>query len=160
MNIIFSDETNKLNDEIKSNMQKAYVIALGNELGEMIDMPIAELAVELDVSIVSAEEIQLLNKEYREIDKVTDVLSFPQFENVQDLLENLDDEIETLLGDVVICYDVAEKQAEEYGTGISRELVYLFVHSVFHLLGYDHMDEADKKEMRQAEETVMEEIGL
>ncbi|MDO5332324.1 MAG: rRNA maturation RNase YbeY [Bacillota bacterium] len=141
-------------------MQKAYVIALGNELGEMIDMPIAELAVELDVSIVSAEEIQLLNKEYREIDKVTDVLSFPQFENVQGLLENLDDEIETLLGDVVICYDVAEKQAEEYGTGISRELVYLFVHSVFHLLGYDHMDEADKKEMRQAEETVMEEIGL
>ena len=64
------------------------------------------------------------------------------------------------LGDVVICYDRAVEQAEEYGTGIKRELIYLFVHSIFHLFGYDHMEEDEKAVMRQREEAVMEVVGL
>lgn len=160
MNVFFNDEENKLNEDIKSYMLAAYSAALEKELNGLIETKVLDIPLELGVSIVSDEEIQHLNNEYRDNNKVTDVLSFPQFNDVNDLIECLDDEIETLLGDVVICYDVALKQAEEYGTGLKRELVYLFVHSVFHLLGYDHMNEDDKKVMRAKEDVVMEELGL
>ena len=159
MNLFFYDDDNKLTTEIKEHMQSACVLALDKEFETPIDKTLLD-SIEVGVSIVSSDEIRSLNKEYREIDKETDVLSFPQFEDVNQLIDNLDDEIETLLGDVVICYEVAEKQAEEYGTGIKRELVYLFVHSIFHLLGYDHMNDEEKKVMRAKEDAVMEEIGL
>lgn len=159
MNIFFYDEDNKLTPEIKEHMQKACEIALDTELSEIIDNP-SQNSIEIGVSIVSSDEIKELNNEYREIDKVTDVLSFPQFEDINDLADDIDEDIETLLGDVVICYDVAMSQAEEYGTGIMREFVYLFVHSIFHLLGYDHMQDEDKKLMRKKEDAVMEELGL
>ena len=76
------------------------------------------------------------------------------------LLDLLDDEAETLIGDVVICFEQAERQAEEYGTGLTREMLYLFVHSVMHLFGYDHMDEEEKAVMRTREEEVLSAIGV
>ena len=93
-----------------------------------------------------------LNSEYRGIDRVTDVLSFPQFAALVDEVPEVG---EICLGDVVICKDKAEAQAEEFGHSFERELVYLFVHSVLHLLGYDHEEENDKKIMRQREEEIM-----
>ena len=116
---------------------------------------------EVSVSFVSNNEIKNLNKIYREKDSVTDVLSYPQFEGHDDLLEDLlDDETETLIGDVVICFEQAERQAEEYGTGLTREMLYLFVHSVMHLFGYDHMEEDEKAVMRAREEEVLSAIGV
>lgn len=112
--------------------------------------------VEISLSVVSEEEIHELNRRFRETDRVTDVLSFPQYESL-DEIEN--GEI-TPLGDVVICSAVALRQAEAYGHSYEREFVYLFVHSVLHLLGYDHMDPAEKREMRAKEEEVMSYIGL
>ncbi|MCQ2560491.1 MAG: rRNA maturation RNase YbeY [Clostridia bacterium] len=110
----------------------------------------------ISVSFVDGEEIRTLNREYRGVDSVTDVLSFPQFAEDEDL----EDWDEISLGDVVLCKDRAREQAEEFGHSYERELIYLFVHSCFHLLGYDHEEEEDKKVMREKEEKVMSVLGL
>ena len=111
---------------------------------------------QVSLTIVSPEEIQQLNREYRQVNRVTDVLSFPQYASPNEIPADS----MYLLGDVVICMEQAVKQAEEYGHSIQRELVYLFVHSIFHLFGYDHMEEEEKQAMREAEEAVMKQIGL
>ena len=103
------------------------------------------------------EEIHELNKLHRGVDKPTDVLSFPQFE---DVCEEAPEEGEICLGDVVICREKAAEQAEEFGHSFEREILYLFVHSVLHLLGYDHMEEGEKKVMRAREEKIMEHIDV
>ncbi len=110
----------------------------------------------LSLTIVDPEEIQRLNNMYRGVDSVTDVLSFPQFEDKTYLPQ----EGEICLGDVVICDDKVRRQAAEYGHSYERELVYLFVHSLLHLLGYDHMEEDEKAVMRGREEEIMEEVDL
>ncbi|MDD2190628.1 MAG: rRNA maturation RNase YbeY [Eubacteriales bacterium] len=112
--------------------------------------------VEISVTFVSTEEIHELNKIYCGKDSVTDVLSFPQY----DSLKEMRNERVLCLGDVVICSEQALLQADEFGHSSERELVYLFVHSVFHLLGYDHMNEDEKSEMRTQEEKIMSQIGL
>lgn len=111
---------------------------------------------QVSLTIVSPEEIQQLNREYRQVNRVTDVLSFPQYVSPDEIPADS----MYLLGDVVICMEQAVKQAEAYGHSIQRELVYLFVHSIFHLFGYDHMEEEEKQAMREAEEAVMKQIGL
>ncbi len=111
---------------------------------------------EISLTLVSLEEIRELNRDYRDVDRETDVLSFPQFECVEDMPEFG----ELCLGDVVICLDKVEEQAKEFGHSFERELIYLFVHSLLHLLGYDHMEEDEKKEMREREEAVMTAIDL
>lgn len=98
-----------------------------------------------------------MNLMYRQVDRATDVLSFPLIEDFNHISE---ENGEILLGDVVICIEQAEKQAEEYGHSVQRELVYLFVHSVLHLLGYDHMEEDDKAKMRKKEEEIMNLLSL
>ncbi len=165
MNIIYSDEEGRLTPEIKSLMETAAGKAIGEELFYDEENP-SERAksapLEIGVTVVSAEEIKELNRDYRGNDSITDVLSFPQFVNSDELYYELQNaEIDTvLMGDVVLCYDRAVSQAEEYGTGITREFVYLFVHSILHLMGYDHMVEEEKKEMRAFEEVVMNSIGV
>ena len=160
MHVIFSDEYDKLTPEMWSLMERAADIALRTEFSELENTEL-ENEPELGVTVVDDSEILELNREYREKDSVTDVLSFPQFDGHDDLLEDLlDDEAETLIGDVVICYEQAERQAKEYGTGLTREMLYLFVHSVMHLFGYDHMDEEEKAVMRTREEEVLSAIGV
>lgn len=160
MHVIFSDEFDKLTPEMWSLMERAADIALMTEFRELENITL-ENEPELSVTVVDDSEILELNREYREKDSVTDVLSFPQFEGHEELLADLlDDESETLIGDVVICYEQAERQAREYGTGLTREMLYLFVHSVMHLFGYDHMDEEEKAVMRAREEEVLSAIGV
>ncbi len=110
--------------------------------------------VEISVSFVNDEEIKQLNRDYRDKDKVTDVLSFPTEMNYH--IEGLP----VILGDVVICLKRAKEQSEEFGHSFERELVYLFVHSMFHLLGYDHIDEDDKVLMRKKEKEALKRIGI
>ena len=160
MHVIFSDEYDKLTPEMWTLMERAADIALRTEFSELNSIDL-ENEPELGVTVVDDSEILELNREYRQKDSVTDVLSFPQFEGHDDLLEDLlDDEAETLIGDVVICFEQAERQAREYGTGLTREMLYLFVHSVMHLFGYDHMDEEEKAVMRAREEEVLSAIGV
>ncbi len=126
-----------------------------------------DYAVQCSVTFVEADEIRRCNLENRSIDSVTDVLSFPLLEGKDGVLDEdsitdgeFDDEGFLMLGDVVLCYDVAKQQAEEYGHSEEREIVYLFVHSIMHLLGFDHMEDGDKQAMRIAEEKIMNRIGL
>lgn len=122
-----------------------------------------ELPIYIGVSLVSEDEIKDINREFRGIDKVTDVLSFPQFESVDELLDEIEGDealVDIPLGDVVICLDQAERQSKEYGTSIRREVTYLFVHSILHLLGYDHMEDDKKAYMRAHEERVMATLDI
>lgn len=106
---------------------------------------------ELTVSLVGEEQMRQLNRTWRNIDAPTDVLSFPMLE------EGFDD---NLLGDVVICLPVAEKQAKEYGHGLSRELAFLAVHGILHLLGRDHENDIEREMMEREQEALLDSMGL
>ena len=146
---IYFEEGQQVTEEILNTMEKAAKCCL--EL-EGID----EERTEISVTFVEAEEIRELNRDYRDNDKVTDVLSFPQFDDLNDI----PDFGEICLGDVVICKQRAQEQAEEFGHSFEREIIYLFTHSILHLLGYDHMEEEEKQEMRAREEEVMTHLGI
>ena len=161
MQIVFNDELDRLTPEMWELMQQAAEESFRTEFAGEMDAESLENEPEIGVTIVDDNTILELNREYREKDSVTDVLSFPQFEGHDDLLADLgNDEASTLIGDVVICYEQAERQADEYDTGITREILYLFVHSVMHLFGYDHMEEDEKAVMRKREEEVLAAIGV
>ena len=94
------------------------------------------------IILTNNEEIHIINKQYRDVDRPTDVLSFPMFEKEE--LENFKSNCQEVLGDIVISIDRVKKQAEEYGHSIKREFAFLVAHSMLHLCGYDHMEEDDK----------------
>lgn len=112
----------------------------------------------VNVVITTPQNTRTINKEHRGIDKETDVLSFPMFE--KDEIKTLNPENEDVLGDMVISLNQVEKQAEEYGHSFERELSYMVVHSFYHLLGFDHMEEKDKKEMREKEENILSKLNI
>lgn len=116
--------------------------------------------IEVDITIVDDEEIHTLNREYRNVDRPTDVLSFALDEGEEDEPELIDGPEEHLLGDIIISAETAQRQGEEFGHGLEREIVYLAVHGLLHLLGYDHMTDEDKKIMRAKEEEALREIRL
>lgn len=115
---------------------------------------------EVSVSFVSNSEIKNLNKIYREKDSVTDVLSFPL--TGADGTEEINQETgAVLLGDIVISLETAVKQASNYGHSLEREIGFLTVHSMLHLLGYDHeTSQLDQRIMREKEESVLEKLGI
>lgn len=114
------------------------------------------------ITLTNNEEIHKINKEYREVDRPTDVLSFPMYEREE--IENLriekSDDIEEILGDIIISIPKVKEQAEEYGHSYERELAYLTTHGMLHLLGYDHMIEEEKVIMREHEEEVLEKLNI
>lgn len=112
----------------------------------------------INIVLTNPNNIRKMNKEYRNIDKETDVLSFPMFEKEE--LEKRDNSIKDVLGDVVISIEKVEEQAIEYGHSFERELSYMLVHGFYHLMGYDHMQENDKKVMREKEENVLEKLKI
>ena len=126
------------------------------------DIPLA-----IEFVFVDGEEIRRLNRELRDTDKVTDVLSFPALDGIKgqaicgdDYPYEIDEEGNLLIGSVAVCCDRAKEQAEEYGHSFERELHYLLVHGIMHCLGYDHMTDEDKAEMREKEEQVLGKLGI
>ncbi len=120
---------------------------------------------EVSVLIVDDDEIRLINKEHRDIDKSTDVLSFPmaEFVNGELISDEGDYDIELdelMLGDIIISAETAKRQAIEYGHSFEREIAFLTAHSCFHLLGYDHMIEYEEKIMFSKQEAILQEMGL
>lgn len=160
----YYDEQNKIDDDILNEYENASKVIINKELGVNLGFEL----IEISLNIVTEDEIKEINREYRGIDKSTDVLSFPQYENIQMIMSKIKDlkaldkneHMPLILGDIVICFDVAKRQSIEYGNTIKRELVYLFVHSMLHLLGYDHIKEDDRKIMRRHEEKIMSELGI
>ena len=111
----------------------------------------------ISITLTTPSNIQKINKEYRKIDKSTDVLSFPMFEKeeIDEKIQKQDFEYEDILGDIIISIEQVKIQSEEYGHSFERELAYMLVHGFYHLMGYDHMEEADKVLMRQKEENIL-----
>ena len=149
-------------------IEKAYDYAL-----TVLNVPCKELEVNID--FVSRSKIKKINNSFRKKDSVTDVLSFPNLlkegvENAQVIAENITKEnfpadinYENnciFLGDICICKNVVYKHAKEYNNSKEREMVYMAVHGLLHLMGYDHMLDEDKKEMRKIEEKIMKHVNL
>ena len=107
----------------------------------------------VNVILTTPEDIRKFNKEYRNIDKETDVLSFPMFEKEE--LENMKLNHIEVLGDIVISIEQVKKQAIEYEHSFEREFAYMVVHGFCHIIGYDHIEEEDKKKMRQEEKKIL-----
>lgn len=116
----------------------------------------------ITITLTNPENIQKINKEYRNIDKPTDVLSFPMFEKeeLNKKIANNDFEYEDILGDIVISVQRVEEQAKEYGHSFERELSYMVVHGFYHLMGYDHIKEEDKNKMRPKEEKILQDLKI
>ncbi len=150
MNIYF-EEGHAVSEALLEKMTEAAEYAVESENLLNLD----KQRCELSVTFVGLDEIHEMNREYRGVDRPTDVLSFPQFE---DLTEDIPEVGEICLGDVVICREKAEEQAEEFGHSFGRELYYLAVHGMLHLFGYDHMNDEDKTEMRALEEEILKKL--
>lgn len=120
---------------------------------------------EVSILLVDNDKIREINREQREIDRPTDVLSFPMvtFSEGRMAAEEGDYDLDgnlLLLGDIVISLEMAKAQAEEYGHTFERELAFLTTHGIFHLLGYDHENEADEKRMMDKQEAVLVHMGI
>ncbi len=116
----------------------------------------------ITIILTTPENIRKINKEYRNIDKATDVLSFPIFEKdelSQKLQEN-DFTYEDMLGDIMISMERVKEQAQEYEHSFEREFSYMLVHGFYHLMGYDHIQEEDKKIMRPKEEKILKDLKM
>ena len=116
----------------------------------------------ITVTLTNPENIREINKEYRNIDRSTDVLSFPMFEKeeLDEKIKKNDFEHEDMLGDIIISIEIVEEQAKEYGHSFERELSYMLVHGFYHLMGYDHIKEEDKLKMRPKEEKVLNDLQI
>ena len=140
---VFS-ETVPLSDEERTGIETAAQAALDSE-GKNGD---------LTILIDTPERIRTLNRDFRKVDAVTDVLTFPAGEGEISL------SADGYLGDIMICYDRAKEQAETYGHSLLRELSFLAIHGCLHLLGYDHMTEADERVMREKQTMILDRIGV
>ncbi len=127
----------------------------------------SDCGLSAEIIVTDEAEIRRLNAEARGIDAVTDVLSFPSLDGIRgkalkkaDFPFEVDEDGNIFLGSIVICEKRAREQAEEYGHSYMRELHYLAVHGLWHLLGYDHMTEEDKLEMRAKEEKILSKLGI
>ena len=116
----------------------------------------------ITITLTTPKHIKKINKEYRNIDKATDVLSFPMFEKdeLEQKIKDNNFEHEDILGDIIISIEKVKEQAEEYNHSFEREFSYMLVHGFYHLLGYDHIKEEDKKIMREKEEKILNMLGI
>ena len=145
MNLIIANHTDQ-NIDMDEKLESVVKTVLETE-GLSLDY-------EVSITFVHKDEIHKLNKEFRNVDRPTDVLSFPMDEDF--FIEGVD----TMLGDIVICMDVAKDQAKDFGHSLDREIMYLTAHSMLHLLGYDHLEEDEKTHMRAREKEVMKSLGV
>lgn len=154
-------------------------IEVTNEMEELLNNVVSftlkeecvEVEFEVSVILIDNEEIKKINSEFRNINRETDVLSFPMLEypagkvfkevyKVEQYNESNLDEGHLILGDMALSLEKVMEQSKEYGHSFNRELAYLTVHSMLHLLGYDHMEEGEKNVMRSREEYILEKLSM
>ena len=115
---------------------------------------------EISLSFVTNEEIHQINRQFRNVDAPTDVLSFPQLTFEEGEEADVNENGEIVLGDIIISVERAREQAEEYGHGLKREIAFLTVHSMLHLLGYDHMEKDEEEDMFRRQKEILEIAGI
>lgn len=146
IDVLFDDRQDMM-EVTEENMK-----AIENAIDTVIDDEGTEGNFEVSVSFVTNEEIRDLNREFRNVDSETDVLSFPMDEDEFDGV--------IILGDIVLSTQRIIEQANDFGHSLEREMLYLTVHSMLHLLGYDHMNEIEKEEMRLREKEIMKKLQI
>ncbi|MGN0957332.1 MAG: rRNA maturation RNase YbeY [Selenomonas bovis] len=151
MKVIISNYPEELSfpAEIEENVRAA-----AEKVGELYGVENGEVSV----TLTNNDYIHQLNRKYRQIDRPTDVLSFALNESEEPDIENGPDI--NVLGDIILSVERAEEQAADYGHSLRREIAFLTVHGMLHLLGYDHMEEADRLEMEKEQRYVMEQLGI
>lgn len=157
---------NKVSNDLIKKVQLAFNYAI-----DFLNIDCKEL--EVNIAFVSRLKIKKINNQFRNVNKVTDIISFPfllkpnvsGMQLIEDKLSKKNFSMyvnpETnniVLGDLYVCFPKMKQQAKEYGTGIEREFVYLCLHGLLHLLGYDHIEDSDKKIMREKEELILKNI--
>lgn len=152
MHIDFHDKTNSVNEDYVTMIQDLLSFAAKEE-GVTQES-------EISLTFVHNNEIQELNRNYRQKDNPTDVISFALQEEGEGELQVIGEEIPVVLGDIVISVDKAKEQADEYGHSLERELGFLAVHGLLHLLGYDHIEKEDEKKMFSRQEEILNAYGL
>ncbi|MGL4654440.1 MAG: rRNA maturation RNase YbeY [Sarcina sp.] len=164
--MIYTDnrqEKYEITEEFENTLKNTIEFALKEELVDRV--------CEVSLVFVDNDEIKEINRETRGIDKATDVLSFPMIDyprgkvykeayTGKELSKTYFDGEELILGDIVLSLERADEQREEFNHSFSRECSYLVVHSVLHLLGYDHMEDDEKKIMRAREEEILEKLKM
>lgn len=164
MSIIITNDTS-------FELTEKYTELINKTVSECVLNEKCPFEVEVSIILVNNEEIKQMNKEHRDIDTETDVLSFPllEYDDPSDFsfVDEVDDSEyfnldtnELMLGDIVISIDKAIEQANEYGHSFERELGFLIVHSMLHLFGYDHMEEYEANQMFKIQENILEKVGL
>lgn len=140
-----------------------------NCVNRALDVENFDFRAMVSVTLVDNPSIREINSEYRDVDRATDVLSFPMLDldpghehlNIDDFIDDADpDSGAVILGDIMISMEKAKEQAQEYGHSFERELGFLVVHGILHLLGYDHMEQDDRDIMRSREEAILKALGL
>ncbi|WP_459499397.1 rRNA maturation RNase YbeY [Bacillus sp. C1] len=150
--IDFFDETEEVKEE--------YVNMIRDLLEQAASVENVEDGTELSVTFVDNERIQEINRDYRDKDQPTDVISFAMEDMGEGEMEIVGAEMPRMLGDLIISIPRAKEQAEEYGHSFDRELGFLALHGFLHLLGYDHMTEEDEKEMFGKQKEILDVFGL
>jgi probable rRNA maturation factor len=159
------------NRQDKIEISKDYEKLLDEVVKSTLKEEEVDREVQISIILVDNDEIHNINKEFRNIDRPTDVLSFPMLEYIDGKVYKEQykgfcfdkfflDEGELILGDMAISIEKTIEQSKEYNHSFERELAYLAVHSILHLLGYDHMEEKDKKRMREREEFILEKFNI
>ncbi|WP_163101904.1 rRNA maturation RNase YbeY [Peribacillus alkalitolerans] len=152
LNIDFTDETSQVEEKDMDLVSRVLLFAAENEnIGP---------ETEISITFVNNEQIREINKEYRGKDAPTDVISFAMEELGEDEIQIVGMEMPRVLGDIIISIDRTKEQAEDYGHTFERELGFLALHGFLHLLGYDHMTEADEKKMFSKQKEILDAYGL
>lgn len=132
-------------------ISKLFSYALSDKLNEL-GVNKNDFDFEVDINYISGKEIKELNKNYRKVDKETDVLSFPMIDfNIEKITERYN-----MLGDIVICKEIAKSQAKKYGHSVQREICFLALHGFLHLLGYDHIEKIDEEKMTKKANEILD----
>lgn len=152
MYIDFHDHTNSVESDYIDIIQRLITFAADKE-------GVSQEA-ELSINFVDNKKIQALNRNYRQINKPTDVLSFAMQEIGEGEIDILDEDLPLLLGDIVISVDKAKEQAKSYDHSLERELCFLALHGFLHLIGYDHMTKEDEQQMFSRQKVILGEFGI
>lgn len=152
MYIDFHDNTNSVHTD--------YIDLLTRLLNFASEKEGISQEAEMSVNFVHNKEIQELNRNYRQKDSPTDVISFAMQESVEGEMDIIGEDMPLTLGDIVISVDKAKEQADDYGHSFERELAFLTVHGFLHLLGYDHMNKSDEEKMFGKQEAILGAFGI
>ncbi|MBU5265890.1 rRNA maturation RNase YbeY [Virgibacillus proomii] len=152
MYIDFHDDTNSVESDYIDIIQRLITFAADKER--------VSQEAELSINFVDNKKIQALNRNYRQINKPTDVLSFAMQEIGEGEIDILDEGLPLLLGDIVISVDKAKEQAKSYDHSLERELCFLALHGFLHLIGYDHMTKEDEQQMFSRQKVILGEFGI